>query len=101
MCTAINGPVPYLCARRVLPKEVVSFPIIGGPNWPWNEAATAIRTGIPQNVFNTGCAKRALIATDARFKRAWSELLITVLAGWSEFKQEYLLGDVQLLIRLR
>ena len=70
-------------AGRILAKEVIAFPVPGWPDWPWHETATAIRTHIAQNAFDTLSAKRALVAANTRLKRVGRQRLVAVLTAGS------------------
>lgn len=71
---------------RIFAKEVVAFPICRRSDWPRNETTTAVRADIAQNGVDTRRAKRALIGTNARFKRLGWQCFVAILACGSEFK---------------
>ena len=75
-----------LGTRRVLTKEVVTFPVLRWPDWSGNKSAAAVRADILQDVIDTRGAEGALVGADARFKRVGRQRLVAVLAGRSELK---------------
>ncbi len=82
----INRPVLDLGTRWVLAKEVVTFPVLRGPDWSGNKSATAVRADVLQDVIDTRGAERALVGADARIKRVGKQRFVAVLTGRSEFK---------------
>jgi hypothetical protein len=70
----------------ILAEKVFAFPVFRWSDWPSSESAAAVWTDIPQRIIDTLSAEGAFVGTNARFKRSWRKRLITVLAGWSEFK---------------
>ena len=62
----IDRPMLYLCTSRILAEEIIAIPVRRRSDWPLNEPASAIRTDISQNLFDTGHAERALIRADPR-----------------------------------
>ena len=69
MSFRIDRPVFDLGTRRVLAKEVVTFPVLRRPDRSGNKSAAAIWTDVVQNVLDTVDAERTLIAADPRLKR--------------------------------
>ncbi len=46
MSREIDRPVFCCCARRVLAKKVVAFPVLRGPDGSGHETATTVRVDI-------------------------------------------------------
>lgn len=67
MSVWINRPVLNLGARGVLPEEIVSFPVLGWPDWSRNESTATIWTDVTQHCVNAVSTERALVGADARF----------------------------------
>src|SRR6267143_6109445 len=78
-----NRSVLDLGTRRVLTKEVVTFPVLRRPDWSGNKSAAAVRADVLQDVIDTRGAERALVGADARFKRVGRQRLVAVLTGRS------------------
>lgn len=68
MSYRINRPVLDLGTRRVFAEKVVAFPVLDRPYRPRNEPAATVWTDVTQDAVDTGCAERALISANARFK---------------------------------
>jgi hypothetical protein len=86
MSGRINGPMLDLGTRRVLTKEVVTFPVPRWSDGSGNESAAAVWANVLQDVIDTRGAKRALIGANARLKRVRGQCLVAVLTGGSELK---------------
>lgn len=86
MNSGINEPVPDLVACWILAKVIVTLPIRRRPDRSRSESAAAVRAHILQNGIDTGDAKRALVAANARLQRVRRQRLVAVLTGRSEFK---------------
>jgi hypothetical protein len=86
MRSRINGPMLDLGTGRILPEEVVAFPVLRRPDWSGNEATPAVRAHVLQDSIDTGGAEGAFVGTDARFERVWRQRPVAVLAGRPEFK---------------
>lgn len=82
----INRPVLELGARWVFAKKIIANPVLRRSDWSRNKASTAVWTDVTQDSIDAGGAKRALVATDTRFKGVRRQRLVAVLASWSEFK---------------
>ena len=68
MNVRINRPVLDLGTRGILPKEIVSFPVLGWPDWSGHKSTAAIWTDVTQHSINAVSTECALIAADACFK---------------------------------
>ena len=86
MSRTINRPVFYCCARWVLAKKVVTFPVLRRSDRSGNESATTVRTDIAKDIVNAGRAERTFIGADACLKRVGRERFVAVFAGWPEFQ---------------
>jgi len=82
----INRPVLDLGTRRVLTKEVVTFPVLRWPDWSGYKSPAAVRADVLQDVIDARGAECAFVGANARFKRVGRQRLVAVLAGRSEFK---------------
>jgi protocatechuate 3,4-dioxygenase beta subunit len=86
VCRRIDGPVLDGGARRILPQEVVAFPIRRRPDRSRHEPAAAVRTDVTKDLVDARRTKRALVGTDPRVERVWWQRLVAVFAGWSELE---------------
>jgi len=66
MSREIDRPVFCCCARRVLAKKVVAFPVLRGPDGSGHETATTVRVDIAQDRLHAGGTERTFIGADAR-----------------------------------
>jgi hypothetical protein len=99
MLSRINRPMLDLCARGILTKVVVAFPVRRRPDRSGHEAPTAVRADVVKDVIDTRGAERALIGADACFKRIGRQRLGAVLTGRSEFKHGVCLPMTRLTIQ--
>ena len=74
--------------RRVRAQKIAVPPVSGGSDWPADKSAATVRADVMQHVLHTGCAKRALIGTDARIQGLGRQGFIAVFASWSKFKHD-------------
>jgi hypothetical protein len=65
----IHGPVSRFGARRVLAETVVAYPVPRRSDGSGYETAAAVRAHVAKDGIDTGSAERALIGTDACFRR--------------------------------
>lgn len=82
----IHWPVPDLGAGQVLAQVVVAFPVSGGPDGAWGEAAAAVRTDVAEQGVDAVGAECALVGTDPRFDRIGRQQPVAILAGGPEFE---------------
>ena len=86
MHLGIDGSVPGHGTGRIFTQIIISLPIHCRPDGTRRKAATAIRTDVVQDGFDTVSAKRALIGANTRLRRIGWKGLVTVLAARSQFQ---------------
>src|SRR6476469_3070957 len=77
----LNRLVLDLGTRRILTKEVVTFPVLRRPDWSGNKSPAAVRADVLKDVIDTRGAERAFVGANSRFKRVGRQRFVAVLAG--------------------
>ena len=88
MRRGIDGSMFDRGTCRVCAQKIVVLPVSGRPDWPADKSAAAVRADVMQDVLDTGCAKGALIGTDAPVRRLGRQRFIAVFASWSKFQHD-------------
>src|SRR5439155_10248349 len=68
MSHGVHRPVPDLGARRVLPKEVFTLPVLRRPDRPRDESPAAVGADVIEDIFNARRAERTFVSANARFQ---------------------------------
>src|SRR5439155_25399398 len=86
MSHGVHRPVPDLGARRVLPKEVFTLPVLRRPDRPRDESPAAVGADVIEDIFNARRAERTFVSANARVQRVGRQRLVTVFARWPQFQ---------------